>query len=215
MDALRAAIGLTPLAAYLFVVGLINLSRRPQLRTGARDLAALGVALAGLVIVGPLELLMPTALVLEFGPWAWGMAVAVYASTWSLIVLSTAPRLVAYNIEPDRFRLLVAETALKMDADTHWAGDALVMPRRGIQARIENFPLLRNASLVANGQRQDFAAWVDLERNLRRSMDGVQVPRNPRGAMMLLLALVIVCALVFKWAGDDQFAQAFVDMIGL
>ncbi len=215
MDALRAAIGLTPLAAYLFILGLINLSRRPQLRSGARDLAALGVALVGLVMVGPVELLMPMLLVIEFGPFAWGLALAVYASGWSLLVLSTAPRLVAYNIDAERFRLLVAETALTMDADTHWAGDSVVLPKRGIQARIENFPVLRNSSLVSNGPRQDFSSWAELEKNLRRGMEGMQVQRNPRGGFMLVLSLLIVGALVVQWARDPQFAQAFVDMIGL
>ncbi len=215
MDALRAAIGLTPLAAYLFILGLINFSKRPQLRSGARDLAALGVALAGLVLVGPIELLMPTIFVAEFGPYAWGLALAIYASGWSLFVLSTAPRLVAYNIDADRFRLLVAETALAMDSDAHWAGDSVVLPQRGIQGRIESFPILRNASLVSNGPRQDFTAWGDLEKNLRRSLETVEVQRNPRGGLMLALSLMIVIALVVKWAMDDKFGQAFVDMIGL
>ncbi|MDA7979831.1 MAG: hypothetical protein MPJ50_13770 [Pirellulales bacterium] len=215
MDALRAAIGLTPLAAYLFILGLINLSRRPVLHTGVRDLAALGVALVGLVFVGPIELLMPTMLVAEFGWLAWALALVVYSSGWTLLVLSTAPRLVAYNIDAERFRLLVAEVALAMDADTHWAGDSVVLPRRGVQARMESFPVLRNSSLVSNGPRQDFAAWAELEKNLRHGMESMQVQRNPRGGLMLGLSVAILAALIIKWARDPQFAQSFVDLMGL
>ena len=59
MDSFRLCLALGPLAIYLLLLGAINLSRRPFLVTGARDLAALGVAVAGLVVVGPIELLLP------------------------------------------------------------------------------------------------------------------------------------------------------------
>jgi len=45
MDPLHFFIGAAPVAVYLFLVGLVNLSRRPFLTTGARDTAALGIGI--------------------------------------------------------------------------------------------------------------------------------------------------------------------------
>ena len=54
-DPLRLAIALVPLVAYGLVLGILNARRRPFLTTGGADLATLGVALTGLVLVGPIE----------------------------------------------------------------------------------------------------------------------------------------------------------------
>ena len=45
LDPLHVIIALGPLAAYFVLLGLLNLSRRPLVTTGARDVAALEVAL--------------------------------------------------------------------------------------------------------------------------------------------------------------------------
>ena len=47
VDPFRLAIALVPLAAYLLLVGLVNLRRRPLLTSGGSDLAVLGLALHG------------------------------------------------------------------------------------------------------------------------------------------------------------------------
>jgi hypothetical protein len=58
MDPLHVAIALGPLATYLLVLGVLNLSSRPLLTTGGRDAAALAMAIAGLMVVGPMELFL-------------------------------------------------------------------------------------------------------------------------------------------------------------
>ena len=74
MDPLHLSIALSPLAVYFVLLGIINLSARPQLTTGARDTAALAVGLSGLVVVGPMELFLPERAAAQFGgafkPWA-------------------------------------------------------------------------------------------------------------------------------------------------
>ena len=61
IDPFRLAIALVPVAAYVLLLGLVNLRRRPFLTSGGSDLTALGVALSGLMFVGPLELFRPEA----------------------------------------------------------------------------------------------------------------------------------------------------------
>ena len=71
VDPFRLAIALVPLAAYLLLVGMVNLRRRPFLTSGGSDLAALGLALTGLVFVGPLDFLRPEPATAEFGNYVW------------------------------------------------------------------------------------------------------------------------------------------------
>ena len=58
MDPLHVAIAIVPVAMYLLLVGWINLSSRPFVATGARDLAALAVAVSGFMIVGPIGVIL-------------------------------------------------------------------------------------------------------------------------------------------------------------
>ena len=59
MDPLHATIALAPVAVYLLLLGMINLSARPLVTSGLRDSAALGIAASGFVIAGPMELFLP------------------------------------------------------------------------------------------------------------------------------------------------------------
>ena len=59
VDPLHLSIALGPLATYLMVLGVVNLSIRPFVTTGSRDTAALGLAISGLAIAGPMELFLP------------------------------------------------------------------------------------------------------------------------------------------------------------
>ena len=101
MDPLRLAIAFLPLAAYFLVLGLLNLRRRPLLTSGAADLAALGVALTGLVFIGPIELFRPEGATGELGDYIWLFMIALYWLWVGLAVLVTRPRLVIYNVSLD------------------------------------------------------------------------------------------------------------------
>ncbi|MEI7903478.1 MAG: hypothetical protein WCK89_24835, partial [bacterium] len=61
MDPFRLCLAFGPVAIYAVLLGAINLLRRPFAVSGTRDAAALGLAVSGLVIVGPIELFLPPA----------------------------------------------------------------------------------------------------------------------------------------------------------
>ena len=107
-DPLHVCIALGPLAVYLFLLGLINLSRRPFLTTGARDAAALGVGISGFVVVGPMELFLPGAAANRFGGYVWLLLLAFYALCLTLWVLLLRPRLVIYNATAEQLRPVLA-----------------------------------------------------------------------------------------------------------
>src|SRR5262245_44086067 len=124
-DPFRLSIALVPLAAYLVLLGFVNLRRRPFLTTGGSDLAALGMALSGLVLIGPLELVRPEAATAEFGNYIWLVLIAFYWLVLLLVVLVSRPRLVVYNVGADELHSVVAEAASRLDADSRWAGNSL------------------------------------------------------------------------------------------
>ena len=59
VNPLHFCIAIAPLSVYLVMLGVLNLQRRSFVTTGARDAAALGIAISGLIVAGPMELFFP------------------------------------------------------------------------------------------------------------------------------------------------------------
>ncbi|MGE3241639.1 MAG: hypothetical protein AB7I57_11260 [Pirellulales bacterium] len=192
VDPFRLAIALVPLAAYLLLLALVNLRRRPFVTTGGSDLAALGVALSGLAFVGPLELFRPEAATEEFGNYIWPIMLVFYWLWVLLAVLLARPRLVVYNVSTEELHPVLAEAAAQIDGESRWAGNSLSLPTLGVQLHLESFDLMRNVSLVASGSRQNLDGWRHLARELVTALKPVRVKPNPRGVGFLLVALLLM-----------------------
>ncbi len=216
MDPFRLCLALGPAAVYLLLLGAVNLSRRPLLVSGARDAAALGLAVSGFVIVGPIELFFPDALAARLGPYLWLFFLGAYALCLATVLLLTKPRLVVYNISADQLRAIMAELVDRCDPGARWAGDSLALPSLGVQLHLDNVPVMRNVSLVAVGPNQNPQGWRRLEIALGAALGRVEVARNPRGLSLIGLGAFIAAALVWVIARDPQaVAQALLDMLGL
>ncbi|HWC88604.1 MAG TPA: hypothetical protein VG433_03090 [Pirellulales bacterium] len=203
-----------PIAIYLLLVGSINLRRRPLVVSGSRELAALGVAVLGLLVVGPMQLFVPDATALRFGWLIWPLLLSFYGLSLTLWMLIARPRLVVYNIRGAQLRPVLSELAIGLDPEARWAGDSLALPQLGVQLRIEGFGSMRNVSLVANSDAQSFSGWRRLERSLRSVLRGVEVSPNPRGVGMVAAGALILSSLVFRVATDPQLvAQGFFDLL--
>ena len=85
----------------------INARRRPFFTSGGSDLTALGVALSGLMFIGPLELFRPEAATREFGNYIWLFLMLFYWLWLLLVVLLSRPRLVIYNISMEELHPVV------------------------------------------------------------------------------------------------------------
>lgn len=216
MDPFRLCLALGPVAVYVLLLGAINLSRRPFLVTGTRDAAALGLALSGFVIVGPIELFFPNAAAARFGAFVWVLLLAFYALCLVLVLLLPRPRLIIYNISADQLRPILADLVERLDPQARWAGDSLVLPGLDVQLHVDNVPAMRNVSLTSVGSNQNHAGWRRLEQGLGAALDQVQVTRNPRGANLVCAGLLIVVALILVIARDPQaVAQALFEMLRL
>ncbi len=204
IDSLHVVIALTPLALYFLLLGLMNLSRRPKLLTGARDTAVLGLALSGLVAAGPMELFMPEAAAMRFHSYVWALLATFYLLCLSLVVLVMRPRLVVYNVSVDQLRPILANIVDDLDSEARWAGDSLVLPQLGVQLCLEQSELLRNAQLVSSGARQSLAGWRRLELALAAALQTSVGSRNPQGFALVFAGLAMSAAIAFSVSQDSQ-----------
>ena len=210
---LRLTIALVPLASYGLLIGLLNARRRPFITTGGSDLSALGAALSGLILVGPIELFRPEAASAEFGSYVWLFLLVFYWLCVWLAVLLAKPRLVIYNISTDELRPVLAETARTIDPQARWAGDSLALPTLGVQLHLESFDLMRNVSLVASGSDQNLAGWRQLAGELYQRLKPLRVASNPRALGILLAALVfMIVSTSLMLANPQQVAQAMQEI---
>lgn len=213
-DPLRLAIALVPLAAYCVLLGLVNARRRPFITTGGCDLAALGAALSGLMLVGPIELFRPEAASADFGGFVWLFLLVFYWLWVWLAVLVARPRLVVYNIRGEELRPVLAEAARKLDPHARWAGDSLSLPNVGVSLHMECFEIMRHCSLIASGGKQDTEGWRRLSAELRTQLTSLRVAPNPRSlGLMIAASALITVSITHMLRKPQQVAQAMQEMM--
>lgn len=213
-DPFRLAIALVPLAAYCILLGMINARRRPFVTTGGCDLAALGAALSGLVLVGPIELFRPETASGAYGGFIWLFLIVLYWLCLWLTVLIARPRLVVYNVRGEELRPALAEAARRLDPHARWAGDNLALPNLGVSLHIECFEIMRHCSLISSGGKQNMAGWERLSAELRNQLAGLRVAPNPRAlGLMLAAALMLTASISHLLLSPQQVAQAMGEML--
>lgn len=223
MDPLHLCIAIGPLAVYLLVLGIMNLSRRPIMTTGQRDAAALGIAISGFVVTGPMELFFPERAVQQFngfaiggyaipgGAWVWGMLLALYILTLILIVLMMRPRLVIYNITAEQLRPVLVQVASRLDPEARWAGENLVMPQLEVQLHLEPFIALKNVQLVSSGPQQSFQGWRRLEQELGTAVSETRGTIGTFGLMFQMNGILLLSVLSYWLYRDGQGVMAALD----
>ncbi|MEN6405007.1 MAG: hypothetical protein ABFC77_00895 [Thermoguttaceae bacterium] len=213
MDPFRLCLAVGPVAVYLLLLGAVQLSRRPLLVSGGRDAAALALALAGLVIVGPMELFFPFAAAAQLGSQVWLLLLGLYALGVVLTLLLLRPRLVIYNMSADQLRPVLADLVDVMDGDARWAGDSLVLPGLDVQLYLDSFAAFRCVSLVAIGRRQNHQGWRRLETALGNTLAREEVARNPRSLGLIAVSLAMLGWIVWTVSQDPEaIAQSLLNV---
>ncbi len=214
MDPLHFCISAAPLAVYILMLAILNLSKRPFITTGARDIAALGIGISGLVIAGPMELFFPEGAAARFGPWVWLLLIVFYGLCISLTVLLMRPRLVIYNIAVEQLRPMLTEIAMKADTNSRWTGDAMIIPKLGVHFQVEATNWLRNVQLTASGNKQNFEGWATLEVRLKAETMKTSVRPNSWGIVLgIVSAFLAVTSCAWMLLDKTAVAQALTDML--
>jgi hypothetical protein len=214
-DPLHACIAFGPLAMYLLVLGAINLSTRPLVTTGARDLIALGLAMAGLVVAGPMELFLIEAAAVDFGGWVvWIIMLVLYGLVVLCVALMTRPRLVIYNVTSEQLLPVLEEVLAKVDPQVRWVGNSIVSQGLGVQLTVEMQPVMKNVLLVSAGPQQSFSGWSRLHHDLAAALRPARGTPNPFGATLLTVGLMLAGIITWLMARDPSAVQqALNDML--
>jgi hypothetical protein len=216
MDPFRFCLAFGPLALYLLVLGIVNVRRRPLLVSGARDTAALGLGVAGLMIVGPLELLAPQSALDRFGPYAWLIVLVMYVLSLSLVIQLSQPRLTIYNVSPASLRPVLTAAIEALDSDARWAGNSLALPQLEVELHVDINASMHNITLAASGSDQNLAGWRQLAAALRARLPAIESRPNPWGVGLLAVAVAMIARLTSELAADPlAIAQGFFEMLHL
>ncbi len=207
MDPLHLCIALGPVAIYFLLLGSVNLSRRPFVTSGSRDSAALGIAIGGFIVAGPMELFLPESAAVRMGFWVWPTCIAFYILCLSLAVLLMRPRIVIYNVTFEQLRPSLADIVLRLDSESRWAGDSLVMPNLGVQLTVESQGMMKNVQLAAAGTEQSFQGWRLLEAELYTVLRSAKGPRNPYGMSLIMFGLLLGVSVIWWLSSDPQGVQ--------
>lgn len=204
MDAFRFAIAAVPLAAYLLVVGLINLRRQPLVVTGLADFAAVGAALSGVALIGPLALFRPDEASAQMGPWIWVLLLVLYWLWVALLTMLSRPRLVIYNRTATQLRPVLSDVARQLDPQARWAGEGLALPTLGVQLHMDSHTWLRNTSLIASGGEQDLDGWRRLAKATQRALRGPEATAGSHGYTMVVAGALLVGVAMLRLASDPE-----------
>lgn len=202
MDTFSITAAFGPLAIYLILIGMLNLSRRSFLVNGMRDTAALCAACSGMIFVGPLSLFYPMNAAIQFGSFVWIFLSILYILVVLLIILSQPPRIVVYNITSERFRILLSDVVEKLDSQARWAGEGLYLPKLGVNLHLNRSEAIRNVSLLSSGPNQNRTGWQILEKALQNELQHSITDRNFMGLTLVIvgvmLLLVVLVSLLYN-----------------
>jgi hypothetical protein len=214
MDPLHLAIAFLPLALYLLVLGAIHLRGSPKVWSGGFDTGALGAAVSGLIVAGPMDLFLPSASPLP-GIYLWLLMLALYALAITLWNLLARPRLVVFNITLERLRPLLADLAGRLDGQFTATGESYVLPQLGVQFHLERYLPLHNISLVAIGDEQSFSGWRKLRRELSAALAPIRPASRVSGYAFVLVGLTMFGLPLWQLAHTDKSAisEAFHDLL--
>lgn len=191
LDLLRFALAILPLAAYTNVLGLLRLRASPTVLSGAMDTLLLGLAVVGVVAIGPIELFFPRAAYSLLGGWVWFVLIALYFFILMLIALNTSPKLVVYGLDANELKKQLCESLAENQIQADWLGSLVELPELGVRACIE--PAARGciSQIQAAGKAQNLTGWFTLERLLVEKVSGLRTGQRGEAAFWLLTS----CAL--------------------
>ncbi len=216
IDPFTVLLALVPLIGYLAVFSWIRISGRVLVTTGGRDIAAIAIAIAGLLAVGPAELFFPQTAATLFGPMVWLALAALYSMVVSLIALTSRPKLVVFGRTPDELFQPLLRAATRMDEGA--SGDEsrlqIYLPNLGVRVRIDGQRGLDHAKILAFEPIGSNEFWQSLLGNLRSEVAHESSPMPRRGFVMLVTTIFLSGLLMWQSFGNRELVvEGFRDWL--
>ena len=191
LDLLRFAAAILPMAAYTNVLGLLRLRARPTVLSGAMDLLLLGLAVIGVVAIGPIELFFPRAAYSLLGVWVWIVLIALYLFLLMLLALNTPPKLIVYGLEYKVLQAQVRELLEQEQIRSEWLGDLVELPELGVRAVIETAGRGSVSHIHSAGGQQNLTGWFTLEKLLVNKLSSVRLNQVVPGITLVMVSLLL------------------------
>lgn len=191
LDLLRFALAILPLAAYFNVLGLLRLRSKPTVLSGAMDTLLLGLAVIGLIAIGPIELFFPRAAYSLLGGWVWFVLIALYFFVLMLIALNTSPKLVVYGLDAGQLKLHLCELLAENQIKADWLGSMVELPELGVRACIESAGRGRISQIQSAGKVQNLTGWFTLERLLVDKVRSTKISQRGEAIIWLVMSFAL------------------------
>lgn len=206
------AIAAVPVAMYLILMGSIRLRRRPLVTSGWRDIATLGIAIIGLVAIGPVQLFFPTYAAARFSGWVWVILLVLYLLGLMLVVLSCRPRLIVYGLEHEAFTESLQAAALRVDTASHWQGQILTLPASGLQLVSQPTGTRAIHQAVSISGAGTIDSWVRLENELvqecaRSATSPPSLHRRWASATLMFGGVLLIAVAILMIVADPAAAE--------
>lgn len=205
-----------PLIGYLLLLSLVRVSGRVLVTTGGRDLAAVLLAIAGLVFVGPAELFFPQSTAVYMHSWTWVPLVILYGLVVSLLALTCRPKLVVYGRDPEEIFPALVRACRSMDASAVVTEHQWLVHLPTLQAHVRLDGVTRFDCLTIESFEPTLptAFWNRLLANVRWEARTTRPPVRRVGWAMLAVA-VLMLAIVSRHAilNPDQLVDGFRDWL--
>ena len=182
---------LIPLSFYLVFLGVINLSQKTRVLTGRQDLIALSFGVAGLLIVGPLHIFLPSAGMIRFGNHVWYPMVVLYLFGVLWLSMICRPRLVLYNLNYEDFsRILEYVIEREIWTDRRYGN---VIQIRELEVQFEILPVeaTKNITLHATRAEQSNTGWRVLQKALQTELLSHSAVPSAYGWIYLACGIVV------------------------
>jgi hypothetical protein len=209
-------LALLPLIGYLSVFSLLRLSGKVLVTTGGRDVAALAIAVSGMIAIGPAELFFPRSAAAVFGPVVWFALGSFYGLSVSLIALAMPPKLVVYGRTPEELFEPLLVSARRIDPAA--AGNAhtlqVSLPTLSIHLRLDGQPGFDHARVIAFEPNVPLKFWNQLLATLRAEAHQQPIPMPRRGFGMLIVASFLSLILIWQsFSNQALVVEGFRDWL--
>ena len=208
MTTVHFAIAAIPVSVYLMLIGGLRLRNRPLVTTGWRDMLTLGIAVSGLVAIGPMQLFFPADAAQRWHGWVWLALLVLYLLALTLLLLSCKPKLIAYGMDAPQFHEVLLRAARELDDGANWQADVLTLPNCGLQLAYEPSGTARVHQVVHVGAVDNLQDWIQLERAFAKLGATLSCPSSNVGWPLVIGGSLLLTAAIVPIFTDPAAALA-------